>query len=134
MLEFCFSPVAAAIDWAVPPEFLDKELQEVVRDAAVGPQRVDKLIKVRLLDGTEEWILIHIEVQHHRDSHLPERVFDYHGPIRHRYGKKVLTLVILADEDPNWRPSYFEEEILGCRVRIDFPVCKLLDLVESAQS
>jgi hypothetical protein len=63
-LEFCFPEPAAAIDWDITPEFLDKELQEIVRDAAVGEQRVDKLVRVRLLDGSEEWVLIHIEVQH----------------------------------------------------------------------
>ena len=60
-LEFCFPHVAKAIDWNAKIEFLDKELQEVVRDAALGEQRVDKLVKVKLLDGAEEWILVHIE-------------------------------------------------------------------------
>ena len=46
LLEFCFPAVAAAIDWSVPVEFLDKELQEVVRDADAGAQRVDKLVRV----------------------------------------------------------------------------------------
>lgn len=45
MLEFCFPRVAAAIDWKAGFEFLDKELQEIVRDAVLGPQRVDKLVK-----------------------------------------------------------------------------------------
>jgi len=38
-------------------------------------------------------------------------------------------LAILADADPNWRPSHYEMEVPGTRVRFDFSVCKLLDLV-----
>jgi hypothetical protein len=39
-LEFCFPAAAKGIDWAVPLEFLDQELQEIVRDADLGKQRV----------------------------------------------------------------------------------------------
>lgn len=40
-LELCFPLAAEHIDWTVPVEFLDKELQEIVRDADLGKQRVD---------------------------------------------------------------------------------------------
>jgi flagellar biosynthesis/type III secretory pathway protein FliH len=134
LLEFCFPQVADAIDWRTAPEFLDKELQEVVRDAALGEQRVDKLVKVRLLTGSEEWILVHVEVQHWPDPGLPQRLYQYHHRLNDRYGRSVLTLVILADEQADWRPGHYENEVLGCRVRFDFPTCKLLDLVERAQA
>ena len=52
-LELCFPLVAAGIDWNAGVSFLDKELQEVVRDAELGKQRVDKLVEVRRLDGQE---------------------------------------------------------------------------------
>src|SRR5260221_6402441 len=77
ILEFCFPHVASAIDWSMGFEFLDKELQEITRDAALGEQRVDKLVKIKKLDGGDEWILIHLEVQHQRDPDLPERVYQY---------------------------------------------------------
>mgnify|MGYP001172711702 CR=1 FL=1 len=61
-LALCFPAVADGIDWHQPVEFLDQELQQVVRDADLGKQRTDKLVKVQRLDGTEEWLLIHLEV------------------------------------------------------------------------
>ena len=73
ILEFCFPKIAAAIDWQVEPKFLDKELQEITRDAALGEQRVAKLVQVQLRDGSQEWILVHVEVQHQRDVDLPRR-------------------------------------------------------------
>jgi len=39
----------------------------------------------------------------------------------------VVSLAILGDEDPNWRPSRFEHGRWGCRAGIEFPVFKLLD-------
>ncbi len=89
-LDLCFPHVAAAIDWDRGMEFLDKELQEVVRDAALGEQRVDKLIKVWLLDGREEWILVHVEVQHEPEADLPRRIYQYHHRIADRVGERGL--------------------------------------------
>ncbi|MCW5558900.1 MAG: cytosolic protein, partial [Verrucomicrobiae bacterium] len=60
-LRLCFLRIHATIDWRRPVEFLDKELQKIVRDAQTGPLRVDLLVQVFLLNGLEEWLLIHIE-------------------------------------------------------------------------
>jgi hypothetical protein len=76
-LQLCFPRVAAGIDWTVPVDFLDKELQEIVRDSELGKQRVDKLIKVQRLDGEEEWVLLHVEIQAQIDEGLPRRVYEY---------------------------------------------------------
>jgi hypothetical protein len=76
MLEFCFPHAASAIDWTVEPRFLDRELQEITRDAALGEQRVDQLVQVQLRDGTQEWILVHVEVQHRRDIDMTCRSDD----------------------------------------------------------
>ena len=51
------------IDWSQGYEFLDKELQQVVRDAEMGRRWADKLVKVRLKTGIEAFLYIHIEVQ-----------------------------------------------------------------------
>ena len=50
-VEFFFLQVLAIIDWARGYENLDKELQQVVRDAAIGRRFADKLFKVWLKDG-----------------------------------------------------------------------------------
>jgi len=55
----------AIIDWLVPVEFLDKELQAVLRASTPGQGRrhADKLVRVRLLGGTNALLLVHVEVQ-----------------------------------------------------------------------
>jgi hypothetical protein len=62
-LAFFFPAIDAAIDWAHGYEFLDKELQQIARDAQLGRRYADKLIKVWRRDGDEVWVLIHVEVQ-----------------------------------------------------------------------
>ncbi|MCW5558256.1 MAG: cytosolic protein, partial [Verrucomicrobiae bacterium] len=70
-LELCFPNIAADIDWTRPFEFLDKELQEVIRDADSGRRFVDKLVKVFRKSGEEQLVLIHVEVQGDPDLNLP---------------------------------------------------------------
>ncbi len=131
LLRLCFPIVHAGIDWSRGFAALDQELQEVVRDAKTGKRRVDKLYRVYLLDGTEQWILVHVEVQGRPDRRLPERLYRYHGRIADCYGRRVVTLAVLADTSPGFRPGAYEEETLGCRVRFEYPACKLLDFPDA---
>ena len=130
-LRLCFPTVHAGIDWSREPAPLDQELQEVVRDARTGKRRVDKLYRVYMLDGTEEWILVHVEVQVRPDRRLPERLYRYHSRIADCHNRRVVTLAALADTSPRFRPGAYEEEMLGCRVRFEYPSCKLLDFPDA---
>jgi hypothetical protein len=66
-LEFFFPRVHEGIDWKRGYVSLDKELQQIVRDARVGRRLADKLFKVWRKDVREAWLLIHIEVQGQRE-------------------------------------------------------------------
>ena len=70
-LALLFPEVHAQIDWSRGYESLDKEFQQVVREAEVGRRYVDKLVKVWTKDGVECWVLIHIEVQTAREAEFP---------------------------------------------------------------
>jgi hypothetical protein len=126
-LAFFFPLAHAEIDWARGHEMLDKELQPIVRQAKHGRRYVDKLVKVWLTDGKEKWLLIHIEVQGSKEGEFPERMYVYNHRIFDRYGREVISLAILADDDPAWRPSRYEYARWGFRTSTEFPVVKLLD-------
>ena len=51
------------------------------------------------------------------------RVFD-------RYNRPVASLAVLADDDPNWRPTEYRSSVFGCESGIRFPTVKLLDFAE----
>ena len=123
-----FFPVAyAAIDWQQPYEFLDKELQQVTRAAKSGRHTVDKLVRVTLNDGSAALVLIHIEIQNQVDLVFPERMFVYGYRLYDRYKLPVVSLAILGDEDPTWRPQEFGYELWGYEMKLRFPTVKLLD-------
>ncbi len=126
-MAFFFPKAHARIDWSAGYVFLNKELQQVVRDAELGRRYVDKLVQVRLLDGGETRVCIHIEVQGDPDEDFARRMFVYNYRLFDRFGQPPASLAVLADEQSGWRPDGFEYEILDCRMQFAFPVVKLLD-------
>ena len=57
-----FSAEHAAIDWRYQPEWFGKELSQVLGQSGRRNREVDVLVKVRLLTGQEQWILLHLEI------------------------------------------------------------------------
>ena len=126
-LLFFFPQAHREIDWTKQPEFLDKELKEVVRDAELGRRFADKLVKLYRTNGEENWILVHVEVQSQEEDNFPKRIFSYNYRIFDRYDREVASLAILGDERANWRPSQYGYQLFGCSVDFRFPVVKLVD-------
>jgi hypothetical protein len=48
------------------------------------------------------------------------RIFD-------RYGREVVSLAVLGDDQINWRPQEYSYGRWGCEMRLRFPIIKLLD-------
>ncbi len=126
-MDFLYPHISTLIDWQQPVDFLDKELQKITRKAKNSRRYADKLVKVHFLNGAEQWILIHVEVQGAADVDFSERMFVYFYRIRDRYQKPVISLAVLTDTQPNFRPSHYSDEIAGCSIRFEFATVKLLD-------
>ena len=129
-LEFFFPAIKSDIDWSKTPEFLDKELQRLLRDAEIGRRFADKLVKVWLNDGSEAWILIHIEVQNEVDTDFERRMFIYNYRLFDHHGREVISLAVLTDDNSEWRPNRFRYGRYGCEVGILFPSVKLIDYAD----
>jgi hypothetical protein len=122
-----FPAMHREIDWSRPYVALDKELQKVTPDAEQGRRIVDKLVQVWRINGQEEWILIHLEVQGQEESQFALRMFVYNCRLVERYNRAVVSIAVLADEEPGWRPQGFHRELWGCSTDFRFPIVKLLD-------
>jgi hypothetical protein len=126
-LAFFFPQAHAEIDWSRGYEMLDKELQRIAGQAKQGRRTVDKLVKVWLKNGEERWLLIHVEVQTWKESDFPKRMYVYNYRIFDRYDREVISLAILADDDPAWRPSRYGYGRWGFHAGVEFPIVKLVD-------
>jgi len=126
-MSFFFPKIHAMILWQHGYEFLDKELQQVVRDAEIGQRLTDKLVKVWLKNGQEAFLYIHIEVQGQFEENFAQRMFVYNYRLYDRYGQPILSLAIIGDKQEDWYPKRYSHAIDGCRVLFDFPIVKLWD-------
>ncbi|NER23331.1 MAG: transposase [Symploca sp. SIO1B1] len=126
-LSFCFPKVHALIDWGQPPESLDKELEQIVRQADSGERIADKLFKVWLQDGKSTWVLVHVEVQSQSDDEFAKRMYQYNYRAFDLYEQQVISLAVLGDKQATWRPGHYGYALGDCEVKLKFPIVKLLD-------
>jgi predicted transposase YdaD len=129
-LERFYPTVAQMVDWSKTTRFLDKELREVLGKSPRPRQFVDFLAEVHLKTGEIEWFLVHVEVQSRMDEEFAHRIFFYHVALFRRFRRPVVSLAVLTDPDPNWRPSGFTTGIGDMGVSFQFPICKLSDFTD----
>ena len=94
-MAFYFPDAWQAIDWQQPHRFLDQELQKILPESGTGRRVVDKLVEVALVQGGDQWIHLHIEIQSSRESDFAERMMIYHYRIFDRFRRPVASLAVL---------------------------------------
>jgi hypothetical protein len=130
---FFFPQVHAAIDFRSGCQSRDKELAKIMVGADAGDCEADKLFEVQWRDGGQELVLIHVEVQAQREQDFAQRMYVYNTRIWQRYGRPAVSLALLVDADPHFRPDQFVREKGGCRLTFTFPVVKLLSYKSDAE-
>jgi len=126
-IEYCFPELNTLIDWTQHWVSLDQELQAIMKGNISGKQLLDKLFKVKLLNGLEQWILIHIEVQGRSEQEFSERMFIYSYRSYDKYKQPIVSLVILTDKNLKWRPNSFKIGLAGSYIKSKFLILKIMD-------
>ena len=127
--DYFFPDVAALIDRTVPPIDLNSEVRKLYEEGKLGDRIADKLFQVQLLDGTNRVVIFHFEFQNQPDPTLPERMFETSYRLREIKKQKVIGIAVLGDENPNFRPQEYRDEICGCITLYQYHTVKLLDWV-----
>jgi hypothetical protein len=126
-LAFAFPEIHRLIDWKIPPVPLDAELQKLAPENERGLLNADKLFKVALLTEQTAVLYLHVEIQGQRLGTFETRMWAYNSRLCDRFGQNVISLAVLVDEDPNWRPSSYRFEFGGFIRFLQFPIFKLWD-------
>lgn len=97
---------------------------------------MDKLAKVFLKNGQEQWILIHAEVQGYYDKAFTERMWSYFYRIYDKYKQKIAAIAVFAEDKPNWMPNEYQYQFFQTKLSYSYPVYKILeqDEIELQQS
>jgi len=126
-LRFMHSNADEIFDFSRGIEFLDKELEQLFppEKDEFSVKIVDKLAKVYTHEGTEEWILIHCEVQGEYKPDFPHRMYTYFYRIFDKYGKRISAYAILTEKSPKARIDKYATEFLGTKLEYHYNVYKI---------
>jgi hypothetical protein len=130
-LQFFFPQIEAEIDWDRPIQFLDSELQKIVRDAENPKRYADKLVQVYRKDGQAALVIIHAEIQSQEETIFPLRMYTYNYRLRDKYNCPIVSLAILGDDSKTWRPHHYTDSLWGCTTHFEFPIIKLTDYAQN---
>jgi predicted transposase YdaD len=123
---FCYSLIKRAIpelyekvDLEKEPRPLDKEFTDVVNignpNFRVPPHFADLVFEVPLKDGSNTWIIFHVEAQGPKGGNLPERMNHYRCYIYAHYRREPVALAIITGgrrkEERFYAHSHFGTEI-----------------------
>ncbi|GGK04845.1 hypothetical protein GCM10007063_28950 [Lentibacillus kapialis] len=114
------------IDFAQPPDFLKQELYKEIIEEKKGKLVADEIAKVFLKDGTERWILIHIEVQGAAGEDFGERMFRYFYRIYDRFNREVYALALITDREAE-HANGFHYSFHGTKVDYTYNVYNFQD-------
>lgn len=127
---FFLADLAKDVDFKKGFEFLDQEFSKIELKSVEKKRCVDKLVKVFLKSGKEQWVLIHIEVQGYYDKDFEERMFIYYYRIFDTFKKDIVSLAIFTEGKKKFKPSCYQKEFYQTKLEYQYRTYKVLDQQE----
>lgn len=115
------------IDFNYGYTFLDKEFSKITAKSKTKNREVDKLVEVKLKNGEDRLILIHIEVQDSQDTDFAFRMYQYQYRIFDKFNKDVVAMAIFTDKSKTYKPDSFKKSLYGTEIIYKFNTYKVLD-------
>ncbi len=128
---FFMPDLYADIDPSHPPVFLDNELQTIWRSMKTGLKMTDKLVQVRLKNGEERLILVHIEVQARFETLFSKRMFTISYRIVDKYKAQPVALALFVDTPIPKEFDTYEDKLYGTETRYKYNAYKIIDQIEA---
>ena len=114
----------AAVDWSYPPVSLEQELINILK----GKYKIkgkrknsDKLVRLRLLDGSDHFVLVHIEFQHRPEEHFERRMYIYFTLGSLRYDtEKITAIAFFTGAPPDSSQLEYKTNVFGTKLSYEF--------------
>ncbi len=128
--------LCAAVDKTVEPVFLEQEMINIMRGKykITGKEKkTDKLVKLRLLNGEDFYVFVHLEVQDKLRDEFSERIYIYRSLISLRYmTQKITSIVIFTGKSPLEKHKVFREECFNSTLFYSYTSYVIADQDEAA--
>jgi hypothetical protein len=132
LLRFFFHDADNVFDMERGFEFMDKELAELFPELhKKGGNRIaDMLVKIHAKDGSEKWMLIHIEIQSQPDPSFSKRMFQYFYRIYDRYEMPISAVAVFTGGKKPPADLAFCYHCLGTSIHYEYNSHHILDYKE----
>src|ERR1700761_3568275 len=129
LLRFIFPKADQIFNMKRGFEFLEKELGEMYPEPEKKSDTkfVDKLVKVYQKNGSEEWVLCHIEVQGSNDKQFAKRMFKYYARIFDRFDRPLTAIAIFTGKDGKKQPGIYIRKYEGAELTYKYNTLCILD-------
>ena len=131
-IQFFLPQLYPEVDFSRPFENLDKELTQILE--AIGSDKLriaDKLVKVWLKDGTEKWILIHIEVQSYFEKLFSKRMYEMFSMIFNKHMHPIVAIAIYTNTKTPRLYHRFIEQNFGTTLIYRFNAYRIMQQDEA---
>ncbi|MGM0900701.1 MAG: Rpn family recombination-promoting nuclease/putative transposase [Bacillota bacterium] len=116
-----FSPeLFEEIDFTSQPEFLEQELHTIIPDSKSNHRYADKLVKLKLKNGQEQWVFIHIEVQGGYKKDFSKRMFQYFYRVMDLYDQQIFALAIFTSNVSTNKMTSFHYDFFGTHLNYHY--------------
>lgn len=99
------------IDFSIKPKLLDNEFKALFPESESDDRRVDRLFEVKLKNGEEKWILLHIEIQSYEDKDFSKRMYHYYSRIFDKYDKEIEAIAVFTYKSDKHKYSEYKREL-----------------------
>ncbi len=109
---------------------MQQELFQEIIDEKKGRRYADQVVKVRLKNGNERWIIVHIEIQGDDDTDFSERMFRYFYRLYDRHKEKIVALAVITSPTQTKKPQHFHYSYFGTTLHYKYTNRKIFDYDE----
>lgn len=109
--------------------FLDKELHNINQERGknTGIREADTLTRIHMKDGTEQLILLNVELEGSSHSNIARRVYIYNYRIEDKFDLPVASLVIYTGDENQKTPTEYKQSILNTSLHFKFHAYHIFD-------
>ncbi len=128
---FFLPEIYPLIDKNFKPEFLDKEFHKIIGKATNSGKTIkDKLVKVRLINGEDCWLVIHIEIQSTFETDFAKRMHRYFYRLLDKNYENIAAMAIYTGNEIPKNYKKFEFNQPYAKATYEFGTYKVRDARE----
>jgi predicted transposase/invertase (TIGR01784 family) len=110
---------------------MEQELHTIIPDSKSNHRYADKLVKLKLKNGREQWVFVHIEVQGGYKKDFSKRMFQYFYRVMDLYDQQIFALALFTSNVSTNKMNSFHYNFFGTRLDYHYTTYRIASQSET---